>query len=210
MAELTGVSRQHLPSLCDNTDQTQRILQIWHDLDKEESTIKQLLRFLGKLDRFDIIDDIQESIGKRDLNKNKSNYLTHALVEDIKVFKGRFANDQLERSIQHVPDADIITIDDSLEAPQIYDAFVLYAVEDIEFATKLINIMEKQYFLKLCVKDRDIHGGIIEMDAVVKLISERCNKLILILSEAFIKSRWNTFYASIAQKIGIGILAQIR
>lgn len=41
-------------------------------------------------------------------------------------------------------------------------------------------------------------------DAILRLISERCNRLIVIMSPAFFKSAANTFFMSYAQALGIG------
>lgn len=66
---------------------------------------------------------------------------------------------------------DVHNISEGLE-PQHYDAFVLFDVDDIDFATKLIDNLEEKD-LKLCVKERDLVGGKCEHDAVIKLIAER-------------------------------------
>lgn len=108
-------------------------------------------------------------------------------------------------------DVDILTVDDASRirqglSPQKYDAFVLFAEDDIAFATEVIDTMEKQYYLKFCVKDRDMVGGTVESDAIIKLITERCNRLIVIISDAFIYSPWHKFFLTFAQKLGIGML----
>lgn len=77
-------------------------------------------------------------------------------------------------------DNNLITIDDVIrlqqgQQPQKYDAFVLFADEDIDFAAKLIKKIE-DFGLKLCVKERDLLVGItFEHEAIMRLISERCN-----------------------------------
>lgn len=103
---------------------------------------------------------------------------------------------------------DVNRISEGLD-PQTYDAFVLFADDDIDFATELIETMEKQYNLKFCVKGRDLVGGGFEHDSVIKLISERCRRLIVILSPAFLESSSNKFFYSFAQAIGIGMKQQI-
>lgn len=88
--------------------------------------------------------------------------------------------------------------------PQKYDGFVLFANEDIDFATELIKTLEDQYNMKLCVRERDLVAGGLEVDMIIKLITERCNRLIAILSNAFLQSAANRFFVSFAQSIGIG------
>lgn len=110
----------------------------------------------------------------------------------------------------HDSDRQILTVDDVCRLnqgldTQVYDAFVAFAEEDIDFATELIETMEKQYGFKLCVKERDLIAGLaFEHKAIVELIAERCNRLIVILSPAFIKSSANRFVVNYAQALGIG------
>lgn len=87
--------------------------------------------------------------------------------------------------------------------PQNYDAFVLFADEDIDFTTELIDKMEGSGY-KLCVKERDLVAGVtFEHEAILRLISERCNRLIVIISPAFLRSTANAFFVNYAQAIGI-------
>lgn len=46
-------------------------------------------------------------------------------------------------------------------------------------------------------------GGAIEMDAIMRVISERCERLIVIFSTAFFQSAANTFFVKFAQALGI-------
>lgn len=89
--------------------------------------------------------------------------------------------------------------------PQIYDAFVLYAQEDIAFATELINTMENQYNLKLCVTDRDLLGGSPKNETIIKLISKRCHRIVVIVTPAFFESQTLKYYYEFARSIGIGM-----
>ncbi|XP_018575417.1 myeloid differentiation primary response protein MyD88 isoform X2 [Anoplophora glabripennis] len=190
LAELCGISGEKIPSLQQDPDPSNKVLHLWSEEDKNESTIDKFIIYLEELDRFDVIEDISPLI-----------------EEDINYFKQNTS----EFSSKY-PDLDsdkyILTIDDvnrrseGLE-PQTYDAFVLFADDDIDFATELIETMEKQYNLKLCVKGRDLVGGGFEHDSVIKLISERCCRLIVILSPAFLDSSANQFFYSFAQAIGI-------
>lgn len=84
-----------------------------------------------------------------------------------------------------------------------YDAFVLFADDDIDFATEVIETMEKQYNLKLCVKDYLI-GGIFEHEAIIRLISQRCEKLVVILSPSFFNSPMNKFFLNFTQAMSLG------
>lgn len=135
-----------------------------------------------------------------------------SVEKDIEVFKKEPENPTTDVSLveDHV-DRHILTRDDLSRLnqgldTQNYDAFVVFADEDIDFATELIDTMEKQYGLKLCVKERDLVAGLqFEYKAIIELISERCNRLIVILSPAYLKSSANKFVVDYAQALGIGI-----
>lgn len=77
--------------------------------------------------------------------------------------------------------------------------------DDIIVATELIEKLEKDYKLKLCVTERDLVGGSLEFDAATRLITERCNRLIVIISPAFLESQANKFFLKFAQALGIGM-----
>lgn len=60
-------------------------------------------------------------------------------------------------------------------------------------------------FFQLCLKERDLVAGIsFEHEAIMRLISERCNRLIAIISPDFLKSPANKFFMNYAQATGIG------
>lgn len=106
------------------------------------------------------------------------------------------------------PDNDIITTQDlecrdkDLPLP-IYDAFVIFDNKDVEFATELIERCENMGY-SLCVKDRDLLGGLsFESEAILNLLSQRCNRLIIIVSKAFINSPMQIFITNFAQALGI-------
>ena len=56
---------------------------------------------------------------------------------------------------------------------------------------------------QLCVKQRDFMGGSFEHDTILRMISERCERMIVVISPAFLSSPANTFFMSFAQAIGI-------
>ena len=110
---------------------------------------------------------------------------------------------------------------------QYYDAFVLCTESDWAVVSQMIYILEDQAGLKvihnlswyiylkyiigivfvfqLCIKERDLLGGLtFEHDAIRRLISERCTRLILIISPDFVESPENEFYLNYAQAQSIG------
>lgn len=53
------------------------------------------------------------------------------------------------------------------------------------------------------MKERDLMGGTVELDAILRMISERCERLIVVISQAFLNSHANEFLTSFAQSLGI-------
>lgn len=93
-------------------------------------------------------------------------------------------------------------IEKGLSLP-VYDALVIYNDKDIEFATELIERLETNGHL-LCAKDRDLLPGLsFESDAMLSLLSKRCNRLIIIVSKAFLSSPMQIFITNFAQALGI-------
>lgn len=64
LAELCDISGEKIPSLQDSNDPSNKVLELWVDHNKDESTIDKLLQFFEDMDRFDIVYDITPLIGK--------------------------------------------------------------------------------------------------------------------------------------------------
>ncbi|KAG5896509.1 hypothetical protein JTB14_020483 [Gonioctena quinquepunctata] len=187
LAELCGVGGELMRSFQISEDKTKKILKTWSQKNGAESTIDKLLSFLKDLDRYDVYDDITPYV-ERDIEYFNSN------PKDI---CGDLSDDDVDGQ-------DILTYDDSLRhmdglPPQTYDAFLLFDDQDIDFATNIINTLEVQHNMKLCVKDRDLVGGRLEHFSVIKLISKRCRKVIVVVSPSFWSSRTNKYFYSLAQ-----------
>ncbi|XP_031350316.1 myeloid differentiation primary response protein MyD88 [Photinus pyralis] len=190
LAELVGISGECIPSLQNAKDHTKKLLSVWHEKDQKSSTICNLLTHLEKLDRFDVVEDVQ-----------------YFIDEDIKAYQPTCEKDKLS-NVNPGLDSLVLTREDIVRlenglGPQHYDAFVLFADEDANFATELIDKMENDYKLKLCTRDRDLVAGIFEHEAIMKLISLRCDRLVPVLSPAFLDSYSNKFICSFAQSLGI-------
>lgn len=139
--------------------------------------------------------------------KSSNLYIFFFEDDDIKFYKGQSKVEVKPLDLQN--DKLILTIDDVTNIEkglplQNYDAFVLFDDDDIIIATELIEKLEKEYKLKLCVTERDLVGGSLEFDAATRLITERCNRLIVIISPAFLESSANTFFLKFAQALGMG------
>lgn len=135
------------------------------------------------------------------------------LAEDAKAFLSKSNRRDLKSgsSVEIMKadvDNDIITIGD-LQCSEKnlplknYDAFVIYNDKDVEFASELIERVENNGY-SLCVKDRDLLGGIsMESEAILNLVANRCRRLIVIVSKAFLRSPMQVFITNFAQADGI-------
>lgn len=211
LAELVAIPGERITQLQheqNEEDPTLKVLNLWVEKSPDDSTIKNLFKHLERLDRFDIVDDVQELVGMN-LSYTILRFCTNCLKfidNDIKIAS---EESQDVCVTNNCCNDDILTLDDydsisSGNGPQKYDAFVLFAKEDMNFATKLIDIMEKEYNLKFCTKDRDLVGGNFSHDIIIKLIEERCARVLVIFSKHFFESPYNNFLASFAQRLGIG------
>ncbi|XP_056649207.1 myeloid differentiation primary response protein MyD88 [Diorhabda sublineata] len=189
LAELCGIGGEKIPNIERNNDPTKKVLELWSEKNGDESTTAKLISYLETLDRFDVIDDVKLLI-----EEDAEYYTQHP--EGFTV------------SRVEIDDKDIITFDDYERKtaglpPQTYDAFVLFDDDDIGFATDIIQTLEGQYSLKLCVKDRDVLGGESNYDSVIRLISTRCNRVVVVVSPSFLGSPSNKYFYTLAQMDGI-------
>lgn len=83
-----------------------------------------------------------------------------------------------------------------------FDAFVIYNDKDMEFASTLIEKCENRGY-SLCVRDHLLGGLSFESDAILNLLSKRCNRVIIIISKAFLMSPMQIFITNFAQALGI-------
>ncbi|XP_052765951.1 toll-like receptor Tollo isoform X2 [Mya arenaria] len=79
----------------------------------------------------------------------------------------------------------------SIRQTYTYDAFVCFAEEDMDYVrTTIVPLLEPQY--KLCIYYRDFPVGEDIAEVILNVI-EKSAVTIIVLSEAFLKSRWGRF-----------------
>ncbi|XP_011054903.1 PREDICTED: myeloid differentiation primary response protein MyD88 isoform X2 [Acromyrmex echinatior] len=185
--------------LVSHSDPTMRIFTELTDKNKKDFTIKDFQAMMEQMDRWDIIDDTEALfhffiVVESDAEK----YLEHQQ-------RAQVSADPMDECT----DKKILTLDDIHRlkqglAPQYYDAFLLYAEEDIVFVKEMIEKLEIQFKLKLCLKDRDLVAGLeFEHEAVMELISERCNRLLIIVSPNLMTHSANKFFLNYTQALSI-------
>ncbi|XP_029158171.1 myeloid differentiation primary response protein MyD88 [Nylanderia fulva] len=192
LAHLLDLNGEIMSLLVSHSDPTTYML-IMLEKNKKNITIKIFQTMMEQIDRWDIIDDT-EAIFESDAGK----YLEQQQ-------RAQESANLIDKCV----DQEVLTLGDvhrlgqGLET-QYYDAFLLYADEDVGFANEMVQKLETEHKLKLCLKDRDLVGGIaFEHEAVMKLISERCNRLLVVVSPSFLESSANKFFLNYAQALSI-------
>ncbi|GJQ87469.1 putative TIR domain protein [Trypoxylus dichotomus] len=181
LAELIGCTREDISSLDRSVDPTLNVLKKWSE--EKESLISSFLLFLQKMDRYDVFDDIIELVIV-DINSRK---VIASQNVDTSLFITMKDRELLQQGLP----------------PKQYHASMLYADDDEQFVVDVVKILEEKYKLDIFLKQRDLVGGTIEHEATLKIIAERSNRLIIILTPAFLKSTENKYIMSFAQSIEI-------
>jgi len=183
LAELIGIDMLAIQNFESQSDPFKALFH--HSL--KNLTVLEVIAIFEKMDRYDIIDD------------------TQALFESDLSLQNECPNLSLKSFENETP----VTIDDSEHIKESgsllqYDAFILYAREDQEFVNEVIDKMEGEYGLKLCLKDRDLIAGLpFEHQAVTELITNRCRFVVPIFSPNFLNSEENKFFVNFTEALGI-------
>ncbi|XP_024888101.1 myeloid differentiation primary response protein MyD88 isoform X2 [Temnothorax curvispinosus] len=191
LAHLLELSMDVVSLLTSHSDPTMHMFTML-DKNKKDITMKNFQAIMEQMDRWDIIDDT-EALFQSDAER----YLEHRQ-------RAQVSADPIDEC-----DEEILTLGDIHRSrqglkTQYYDAFLLYVEEDNDFAKEMVEKLETQFNLKLCLKDRDLVAGVqFEHDAVMKLISDRCNRLLVIVSPSFLKSSANKFFLNYTTALSI-------
>uniref|UniRef100_A0A182RII9 TIR domain-containing protein n=1 Tax=Anopheles funestus TaxID=62324 RepID=A0A182RII9_ANOFN len=195
--DVVGIPKNYLPLVSTNANPTRRLLELWqfeHHQCKREANLAELQYVLGCIDRWDILDDTSKMF-EQDAEQH--------LIREQKRTARKVSETDAKESSNASGDSDIITKDDTADHKQQYDAFILYADADVEFASKMVERLEARG-MQLCLKDRDILGGSnFEHEVISRLISERCRRVVVIISKAFLESPLNDFTVTFAQALQI-------
>lgn len=206
---LAGLSSLYESLMLTDKDPINKVISLWRrEGDNQTANFDNLLKFLGEIDRWDVADDLAESLAEDAKAYNSKKYQEKLIVERKEASK---ALEEFDRETCEKP-SEILTTEDAINAqqglpPQRYDAYLLYADEDFNFAMEVIERLESnepQNNFKICVKDRDLIGGLaIEHEAIMRIISQRCDGLIVIVTKAFFKSTFNTYFINFGTALQI-------
>ncbi|XP_072944395.1 myeloid differentiation primary response protein MyD88-A [Epargyreus clarus] len=181
LASLVNISSQIEASIKEYSDKVGKVIEIWINNDSE-ATIGQLLFYLQQLDRFDVHDDLLDLIR------------TNKLLESPSC---------QQMAVADSPEDNQLTFDDvRFNRPQYYHAYVLYAPQDRGFVDLMIEILGREG-LKVCTEDDLLPGFSTRIQPVVRMISERCRRIILVYSPDFFQSSATLYSTQFAQAHGI-------
>lgn len=191
------------------------VLISWSQRSPQTAKVGHLEHFLGIIDRWDVCDDIQENLAKdtqRFIMKQEQRQT--ALVEacppppsDCFETNNNYSssnNITVGQSVQILSDEDQRCVQMGQPLPR-YNACVLYAEADIDHATEIMNNLESErYNLRLFLRHRDMLMGVpFEHVQLSHFMATRCNHLIVVLTEEFLRSPENTYLVNFTQKIQI-------
>lgn len=170
-------------------------------------TLNDLLKLIEDIERFDVIDDIMPTLiklatTKVDSIKHDDEQLDGALVPNTTNTKPLAMTSINNDTTNQLKNFNRLTIDDLQHSDVIiYDAFICFAPEDMEYARELIDFLEAND--KTVAIADDLLPGNFEHDALVKLIDNRCRKVIIILTPNFSRSKECEFQQKFASEINI-------
>ncbi|CAG7726742.1 unnamed protein product, partial [Allacma fusca] len=193
LAELSGITSEKIIYFESKENPTSEFLKHWMKEEGKTRSINDLRAFLAVIDRYDACDDCSPMF--------ENDIKFYWSLDETTRNKSSISYNDKTASVDH----DVLTIGDTQsETPARYDAFILYAEEDSDFAMQIVEKMEDEYNLKICVKDRDLLGGsMFEHEIIGRIIEERCNRLLAIFSPHFLKSQANQFLVSYAQALAL-------
>ncbi|KAH8292582.1 hypothetical protein KR018_009116 [Drosophila ironensis] len=191
------------------------VLISWSQRSPQTAKVGHLEQFLGIIDRWDVCDDIQENLVKDTQRYHvKQEQRQAALVEACPAppsdcletnNNNSYSNSiTMGQSVQILSDEDQRCVQMGQPLPR-YNACVLYAEADIDHATEIMNNLESErYNLRLFLRHRDMLMGVpFEHVQLSHFMATRCNHLIVVLTEEFLRSPENTYLVNFTQKIQI-------
>ncbi|EDO48942.1 predicted protein, partial [Nematostella vectensis] len=180
LADLLGFNYDEILAFETGNDPVEALIRLWEFRDND-ATIKRLKSCLKSMEREDILQDLKPFEASHCLSIHQSQTPSTG-GWDLKFLRSKLF---------------FLTTSD-LPDDEMYDAFVCYAPEDVEFVKQLLQKMEgPPYNLRLCVDYRDILPGASELHGIAHIIEERCRKIIVILSPNFNRSAMADFQAQI-------------
>ncbi|GAB6027013.1 Myeloid differentiation primary response protein MyD88 [Chamberlinius hualienensis] len=204
LCELAGFSYDMIQLFRNRSDPIAAMLEHWS---KQQPSVGDLVRSLETMERFDIIEDIQPLLERDVLAYVRSQERVRQTSDIVDILP-----ESTNGSIGSMPTAVLpITVHDverSLTNSEgansdKYDAYVSYIDSDLDFVEELIRELEGNYKLRLFIKERDMLPGVVESEADLCMINERCEKILLIVSQESLFDPHCEFQAVVAQAAAV-------
>ncbi|XP_052042961.1 myeloid differentiation primary response protein MyD88 [Apodemus sylvaticus] len=198
LAEEMGFEYLEIRELETRPDPTRSLLDAWQG--RSGASVGRLLEMLALLDREDILEELK-----------------HRIEEDCRKYLEKLRSQESEKPLQvarvesSFPQTEelggITTLDDPLgQRPELFDAFICYCPNDIEFVKEMIQQLEQtDYRLKLCVSDRDVLPGTCVWSIASELIEKRCRRMVVVVSDDYLQSKECDFQTKFALSLSPGV-----
>jgi len=168
----------------------QQLVEEWKR--KENATVRHFFNILKELDRYDVIDDNRERIGI-DIKDADLQLTSKGL--SVRTVESTVAGCETVLTYD-----DIVSLRNGKPLAR-YDALVLYAEEDVDWVLDMVAVLEGQG-ISVCLLQRDVVAGTMELEAMSRLVTQRCTKVLVVISPDFFNSE-NKFYSMLAQSEAI-------
>lgn len=199
LAELMNFDYWDIQNFQMTSDPFAKLLIQWTD-SQPANTVGKLFDLLEEIERTDVIDDVKqyaEIDACNYLERKKKWCDKESPLQDPEVSscaRSAFPADHPD----HLTVDDVTSNDCKGQEVSLYDAYVCYTDEDIECVHILSRQLESEG-IRLFIRDRDLLLGQMEYEAFARLIDERCNRVLIVLSPEFLKSvecEFQTRYAT--------------
>ncbi|XP_052245294.1 uncharacterized protein LOC127854265 isoform X2 [Dreissena polymorpha] len=234
LAELAGMSSQDLAQLKKSQSPTLKFLELWNKNNATVGNLWKFLMLLERYDviqdcRNTVLNDCNvygQQIPHEDLPRPNMSGVdmlkpTKSSV-DLKLptklganlpqptkfgADGGHEDEQFDWYDEMNVDETKFSTKDDVEnhSKTFYDAFVCFTDEDFAFVKELINELEGKRGLKLFVPGRNDLPGAAECPISAYLIEKRCRKMLIIISNKFLRSAKCDFQVQFARALSKGL-----
>ncbi|KAM9774875.1 myeloid differentiation primary response protein MyD88 isoform X2 [Syngnathus typhle] len=196
VAEAMGFSYLEIINYQQVPNPTERLLVDWQACSSEAS-VGKLLSILEEVERNDVVEELRPLIDD-DVRKYHESLKKRA-VRPLQV-------PEVDSCIPRTPELSGLTLGDDPEgSPELFDAFICYCKSDIKFVHEMIRELEQtNYRLKLCVFDRNVLPGSCVWTITGELIEKRCKRMVVVISDEYIKSEACDFQTKFALSLSPG------
>ncbi|XP_006634260.1 myeloid differentiation primary response protein MyD88 isoform X1 [Lepisosteus oculatus] len=196
LAETMGFDYLEIKNFDQYQDPTKKILDEWMSR-CPEATVGKLIQMLNEAGREDVITDLKPIIDKDCKDYLRKKQMKEPPVQVPEVTSCGPRTQEING---------ITVLDDPMgHMPEMFDAFICYCQNDIEFVHEMIRQLEQtEYKLKLCVFDRDVLPGTCVWTITSELIEKRCKRMVVVISDDYLDSECCDFQTKFALSLSPG------